>query len=90
MENTNLLPKLLYEVQTLIGNLQDSNGGSRPPTSFRNICFDNFQDTKRYINKLEREVFYLWEFVVQNGEQDEAKEYVEENLDSEIPFEWGS
>jgi hypothetical protein len=41
-----------------------------------------------YIRKLEREMFHLWSFVMQEGFCQEATEYLNEHKDEEIPFEW--
>ena len=43
---------------------------------------------KEHIQKLERELFHLWEYVSQEGMWSEAKEYVDENADEPIPFEY--
>lgn len=40
------------------------------------------------IRRLEREVFYLWQFVAEEGMLDEAKGYVDGRRDEAIPFEW--
>jgi len=44
---------------------------------------------KEYIHKLEREVFYLWLFLSRENMEADAREYVEENRDEPIPFEFG-
>lgn len=44
---------------------------------------------KEYIHKLEREVFYLWLFLSRENMEAEAREYVAENRDEPIPFEFG-
>lgn len=44
---------------------------------------------KEYIRRLEREVFYLWLFLSRENMEAEAREYVEENRDESIPFEFG-
>jgi len=43
---------------------------------------------KEHIRKLGRELFHLWEYVGQEGLWGEAKEYVDENADEPIPFEY--
>lgn len=88
--NYDVLPKLVSEVRILIENLRDNSdiSGFPFPEVFCNETPTRYDDTKRYINKLEREFFYLWEFVSQNGDQDEAREYLEEHIDYETPFEW--
>ena len=34
-----------------------------------------------------RQLFYLWMFISQEGLWDEAREFIEENMDTPIPFE---
>lgn len=41
-----------------------------------------------HIRKLERELFHLWAFVMEEGLYSEAVEYTAEHKDEEIPFEW--
>ena len=41
-----------------------------------------------YIRRLEREVFFLWNFIWQEGYGYEATEFVEEHQDDAFPFEW--
>ena len=43
---------------------------------------------EEYVKRLEREIFSLWNFIWQEGLGDEAREFVEERKDEEIPFEW--
>ena len=38
--------------------------------------------------KLERELFHLWNYIWQEGLGNEAREFLEEHMDEEIPFEW--
>lgn len=40
------------------------------------------------VRRLKRELFNLWHFVWREGLGDEAREFVEERKDDEIPFEW--
>lgn len=40
-----------------------------------------------YIGHLEREVFYLWNFIWQEGYGDEAAEFIREHQDDAFPFE---
>ena len=40
------------------------------------------------VRRLERELFNLWNFVWQEGLGNEAREFVEEHKNEEIPFEW--
>ena len=40
------------------------------------------------VRHLERELFHLWEYIWQEGLGDEAREFMEEHKDEEIPFEW--
>ena len=42
---------------------------------------------KNRIRKLERELFYVWDFIGQEGFWNEASEYVNEHRDEPIPFE---
>jgi len=42
---------------------------------------------KERVRKLERELFYLDEFVGRKGLWEEARKYIEENRDEPIPFE---
>lgn len=39
------------------------------------------------IRTLKRELFYLWMFLSSEGLYEEAREYVEDNKDEEVPFE---
>ena len=41
-----------------------------------------------HIRKLERELFHLWAFAMEEGLYPEAKEYVEEHREEETLFEW--
>ncbi|MCD7711330.1 MAG: hypothetical protein LUJ25_01055 [Firmicutes bacterium] len=43
---------------------------------------------RKYIHKLERECYYLWEFLYQTDLSRKAQDYVNAHEDSEIPFEW--
>ena len=43
---------------------------------------------EEHVRRLEREVFNLWNFIWQEGLGDEAREFVEDHKDEEIPFEW--
>ena len=45
------------------------------------------EQMKGHIRKLERELYYLWEYIGQEGLWSEAKTYVEDNADEPIPFE---
>lgn len=40
------------------------------------------------VRQLERELFSLWDFIQDHGYYNDAKKYVEEHRDEEIPFEW--
>lgn len=40
------------------------------------------------IRRLERELFALWNFVWQEGLGEEAREFVNDHKDEEMPFEW--
>lgn len=40
------------------------------------------------VRRLERELFNLWSFVWQEGLGAEAREFVDERKEDEIPFEW--
>lgn len=46
------------------------------------------EEYRNHIRKLERELFHLWDYVGQEGLWSEAKEYVEERKEMEIPFEF--
>ena len=41
-----------------------------------------------YIGKLQRELFYLWGFIGQEGIWDDAREFVDEHLMVPTPFEY--
>jgi len=41
-----------------------------------------------HIRKLERELFHIWAFIMEEGLYLEASEYVNEHKDEETPFEW--
>ena len=41
-----------------------------------------------HIRKLERELFHTWAFIMSEGLYSEAKEYLEEHKDEELPFIW--
>ena len=41
-----------------------------------------------HIHKLERELFHIWAFIMEEGLYSEAMEYVNEHKDEETPFEW--
>lgn len=41
-----------------------------------------------HVRRLERELFNLWSFVWQEGLGAEAREFVDERKEDEIPFEW--
>ena len=41
-----------------------------------------------HIRKLERELFHIWAFIIEEGLCSEAMEYVNEHKDEETPFEW--
>ena len=41
-----------------------------------------------HIRKLERELFHIWAFIIEEGLCSEAMEYVNEHRDEESPFEW--
>ena len=41
-----------------------------------------------HIRKLERELFHIWAFIMEEGLYSEAMEYVNEHKDEETPFEW--
>ena len=41
-----------------------------------------------HIRKLERELFHIWAFIMEEGLYSEAMEYVNEHRDEESPFEW--
>ena len=41
-----------------------------------------------HIRKLERELFHIWAFIMEEGLYSEASEYVNEHKDEETPFEW--
>ena len=43
-----------------------------------------------YIGKLQRELFYLWVFIGQEGAWDEAREFVDEHTMVPTPFEYGT
>lgn len=44
--------------------------------------------TAAHIHKLERELFHTWAFIMSEGLYSEAKEYLEEHKDEELPFIW--
>lgn len=46
------------------------------------------ETARRYIRKLQRELFLIWGFVGQEGLWEEAREFVNDHIDEEIPFEW--
>lgn len=50
---------------------------------------DTPDSVREYIHKLEREVFYLWLFLSRENMEGEAREYLNENRDEPIPFEFG-
>lgn len=41
-----------------------------------------------HIRVLHRELFYLWDFVGEEGLWSDAKEYVDERCIDPIPYEW--
>ena len=41
-----------------------------------------------HICALHRELYYLWDFIGEEGLWSEAKEYVDECCDDPIPYEW--
>jgi hypothetical protein len=41
-----------------------------------------------HIRKLERELFHIWAFIIEEGLCSEAMAYVNEHRDEESPFEW--
>ena len=41
-----------------------------------------------HICKLERKLFHIWAFIMEEGLYSEALEYVNEHKDEETPFEW--
>ena len=41
-----------------------------------------------HICALHRELYYLWDFIGEDGLWSEAKEYVDECCDDPIPYEW--
>ena len=41
-----------------------------------------------HIRKLERELFHIWAFIIEEGLCSEAMEYVNEHRDEESPFKW--
>ena len=41
-----------------------------------------------HIRKLERELFHIWAFIIEEGLCSEAMGYVNEHRDEESPFEW--
>ena len=41
-----------------------------------------------HIRMLERELFHIWAFIIEEGLCSEAMEYVNEHRDEESPFEW--
>ena len=41
-----------------------------------------------HTRKLERELFHIWAFIIEEGLCSEAMEYVNEHKDEESPFEW--
>ena len=41
-----------------------------------------------HIRKLERELFHISAFIIEEGQCSEAMEYVNEHKDEETPFEW--
>lgn len=43
---------------------------------------------KRYVKKIQREMWHLWEFVWQEGLGDEARAFIEDHKDEETLFEW--
>lgn len=43
---------------------------------------------QRRVVHLERELFYLWEFVWREGLGEEAREFVDDHRNEPIPFEW--
>ncbi len=42
---------------------------------------------KDRMRKLKRETFYMWMFITQEGLWEEAREFLEENMDIPLPFE---
>jgi len=45
------------------------------------------QPVKDRMRKLKRETFYMWMFITQEGLWEEAREFLEENMDIPLPFE---
>lgn len=45
-------------------------------------------EAKEYIHQLEREQFWLWDFVMDRGLWAEAQKYVTDRTDEDIPFMW--
>jgi len=42
---------------------------------------------KQRIRRLHREVFYLWMFIAEEGLYSTAREYLDEHMDEQVPFE---
>ena len=53
--------------------------GKEPPGSWHGLS-----------RLLRREAFYLWMFIAQEGLLEEAREFMEENMDHPVPFEYGT
>lgn len=45
------------------------------------------EDARKVIRKLQREIFYLYMFLAEQGMASEVNEYMEEHMDTPIPFE---
>lgn len=43
---------------------------------------------REHIRELEKKLFCLWGFICTEGLIEEAREYLEENADSDIPFDF--
>lgn len=63
---------------------------------YKNILESEFAPKKRpkqnplkqQLQKTQRQLYYLWDFIGQEGLWNEAKEYLEDNIDAPIPYEW--
>lgn len=68
--------------------LKDYIGYEDEPDQVAETPDEKLRRATKHIHRLEHELFYLWEYLSQEGLWSEAKAYLEESEDEEIPFGW--
>ena len=68
--------------------LKDYTGYEDVPEKKEEPAEEKLQRATKHIQELEHELFYLWNYLGQEGLWSEAKAYLEDYEDEDIPFGW--